>query len=78
METTSCEFYYDADGNVLAHPQDQRGARVLETMEWEEEPERQLAKVTIRELPNGKVYDVTHDWPDAVKRFFRWIQKEAG
>lgn len=77
MQTLTVKFYYDADGNILAHPQAQRNARVLETMGWEEEPERRLVQVTVRELPNGKAYDVTHDWPDAVKRFFRWIQKEA-
>lgn len=78
MQTLTVKFYYDADGNILSHPQAQRNARVLETMGWEEEPERRLVQVTVRELPNGKTYDVTRDWPNAVKRFFKWIQKEAG
>ena len=79
MQTLNVKFYYDAEGNVLAHPKDQRSAaRVLEVWEWEEEPERRFMKVTVRELPSGKAYTITQDLP-AMKRFFRFLRdRDAG
>ena len=69
-------FYFDETGKVLAHRKDRDRAVAVLEQTWEDEPTRRTVRKILRDLKDGREFDVTNEH-GAVGRFLAWKRRES-